>query len=165
MAFTAEKKRRVEAKRGSYEEERKGSNIPWVTWIAIALGVAMTGIGTIMLLWGFMWQTDVGELGSLQEDDPKGGPCLIPVSVAMMTIGILWVITGWRGFKKARGSDVGLMMCPNCSKMIESDLNFCYLCNTTFENKEAEEEDVEKEGGEGQEKARKAKPFSPGRDQ
>lgn len=147
--------------------EAKVRKVPWVAWIAIALGVMMAGIGAIMLLWGFMWQTEVGENPSLTGDKTEGGPCLIPVGVAMITIGILWVLTGWRGFKKAGVPD-DQMRCPNCGRMIESDLTFCYLCNTTFEDDDksdvSEEKGTGEAAGEERKAAKRARPFSPGRE-
>ncbi|MGA1866499.1 MAG: hypothetical protein ACMUFK_03415 [Thermoplasmatota archaeon] len=158
---------RGEPKDSTGDSEAKVMKVPWVTWIAIALGVMMTGIGVIMLLWGFMWQADVGENTSLKGDRTEGGPCLIPVGVAMITVGILWVLTGWRGFRKSNAQD-DMMRCPNCGRMIESDLNFCYLCNTTFEDDPGVNGRREGMAGKnvknGEETAKRARPLSPGRE-
>ncbi|MGA1819874.1 MAG: hypothetical protein ACMUHU_02575 [Thermoplasmatota archaeon] len=157
-----------ELKSESDQTETTRIKVPWVSWIAITLGVFMTGIGLLLLMWGLMWQTDVGELQDLGGDEPRGGPILIPLGAGMFTVGILWILSGWRGFKKDREPD-DMMRCPHCGKMIESDLNFCYFCNTTFEN---DEEETEGEKGtdtvrSGKERppsttGRKAKPFAPG---
>ncbi|MGA1792697.1 MAG: hypothetical protein ACMUHM_01990 [Thermoplasmatota archaeon] len=155
--------------KGAKEEKAEASRkVPWVSWIAITLGVAMTGIGLLLLMWGFMWQADVGEPQSLNGEELRGGPGLIPLGAGMFTVGVLWILTGWRGFKKDRAPD-DLMKCPHCGKMIESDLNFCYFCNTTFEE---EEEDMEEEEGAGtdapgketppSDTRKRAKPFAPG---
>jgi len=154
-------------------KELKGSNeektgirrkVPWVAWLAILLGVTMTGIGLLLLMWGFMWQTGVGEPSDLSGEELRGGPGLIPLGAGMLTVGVLWILTAWRGFKKDRASD-DMMRCPHCGKMIESDLNFCYYCNTTFEK----EDEGEGPGKDGPEKemtrpgpGKRAKPFTPG---
>ncbi|MGA1872651.1 MAG: hypothetical protein ACMUHY_03175 [Thermoplasmatota archaeon] len=149
------------------DNEQTAPKVPWVSWIAIGLGVTMTGIGIILLLWGFMWQAEVGEPRSLNGEELVGGPALIPFGGAMATVGILWILTGWRGFKKDRESD-DMMRCPHCGKMIESDLNFCYFCNTTFDIEEKDEERRPEKGVEaGNERplagreSKRAKPFSP----
>jgi len=153
-----------ELKGPNEEKTTTRMKVPWVSWIAITLGVFMTGIGLLLLMWGFMWQTGVGEPEDLSGDELQGGPILIPLGAGMLTVGVLWILTAWRGFKKDRTPD-DMMKCPHCGKMIESDLNFCYYCNTTFENEEKEE-------GPGPDSAKKerpppgtgkrAKPFTPG---
>ncbi len=161
MALTPQE--REEPDRSSDGAYRK---FPWVTWIAITLGVGMTVIGFILLLWGFAWQTDVGEVQNINDNGFKGGPALIPLGGAMLVIGILWILQGYRGFKKDQtGED--MQICRNCGKMIESDLNFCYYCNKTFEEVEKGEQvrtpkrskmtDDEDEKG----TKKKARPFSP----
>jgi hypothetical protein len=160
--------RDIRSNEGSPAEFRR--KVPWVSWIAILLGVTMSGIGLLLLLWGFAWQTDVGEPQNINGDELRGGPCLIPLGGAMLLVGLMWVLTGWRGFKKDRSNE-DMQICRNCGKMIEADLNFCYYCNKTFE--EIEEETVgERRTGQTQKKQdddeepakageKKARPFSP----
>lgn len=165
MALTP---REIKDKGGSEGERRV--KVPWVSWIAILLGVTMTAIGLILLFWGFAWQTDVGEPQNIDGDEFRGGPCLIPMGGAMLLVGLMWILTGWRGFKKDRSRE-DMQRCPNCRKMIESDLNFCYYCNTTFDDKDEEIKErprkdrkdmVQKEDDRGADEVpKKARPFSP----
>ena len=165
MALTP---REIKDEKGPDSEVIK--KIPWVSWIAIVLGVTMTGIGLLLLLWGFAWQTDVGEPQNIDGEELRGGPCLIPMGGAMLLIGIMWILTGWRGFKKDHTNE-DMQRCPNCGKMIESDLNFCYYCNTTFEEMDEEvmegdrrarrDRGTKEEGKEVHETPKKARPFSP----
>jgi hypothetical protein len=130
----------------------------------------MTVIGFLLLFWGFAWQTDVGEPQNIDGGELQGGPCLIPMGGAMLLIGMMWLLTGWRGFRKDRTNE-DMQKCPHCGKMIESDLNFCYYCNKTFDEMEEEEKEVVRRPGkdepsrEGQRSVegppKKARPFSP----
>jgi hypothetical protein len=165
MALTP---REIKEKTDSGEEGRP--KIPWVSWIAIILGVTMSAIGIMLLLWGFAWQTDVGEPQNIDGDDLRGGPCLIPMGGAMLLIGLMWVLTGWRGFKRDRSRE-DMQICRNCGKMIEADLNFCYYCNKTFDEVEEETTGESRRGrtekkpnvdeGSSKDDRKKARPFSP----
>ena len=165
MALTP---REIKDDRESREPVRR--KVPWVSWIAILLGVTMSAIGLMLLLWGFAWQADVGEPQNINGDEFRGGPCLIPMGGAMLLIGLMWVITGWRGFKKDRTNE-DMQSCKNCGKMIESDLNFCYYCNTTFDEMEEKmkrnegrgrkDKPLKEDGKEDDEGSKKARPFSP----
>jgi len=126
--------------------DEQGPRIPWVSWIAIVLGVGLSLMGVMVLLWGFAWQTGVGEPQNIDGDELTGNACLIPFGGASLTIGILWLITGWRGFRKV-GLEEGTRPCPFCGKLVETDLAFCYFCNRSFVD-----EDEEK-GNRGDEKA------------
>jgi hypothetical protein len=156
-------------KTGEIPDDSK-RKVPWVAWIAILLGVTMAGIGLLLLLWGLAWQTDVGEPQNIDGDDFQGGPCLIPLGGAMLLVGFMWILTGWRGFKKVRANE-DMQICRNCGKMIESDLNFCYYCNKTFdEMDDSVQEEVRRPRKEKHPKEeekvdreipKKARPFSP----
>lgn len=102
-----------------------------VSWAAIGLGVTMVMIGGILLLWGLSFQASVGEPVDLEADPLTGGPFLIPAGVMSLAFGILWIHYGMKGFKK-KEEELKTKRCPNCGKVIEEDLNFCYHCTTTF---------------------------------
>lgn len=133
----------------------KRSTNPLVSWFAIFLGVGMTGIGVLMVLWGLAWQTGVGEPNQIEGGDLEGYPWLLPLGVLMATFGMMWVWTGWHRFKREEAEE-GMRPCPRCRRMVESDLNFCYYCNESFEREEKEEGES-KEGGETGRKARPLK--------
>ncbi len=148
-------------KKGS-EVAPEPPKLPWVSWIAIVLGVAMTLIGSILLLWGLSWQTSVGEPVDLQGEELRGGACLIPMGGTMALLGVMWVLTGWKGFKRTKVSE-DTRPCPFCGKIIESDLTFCYYCNRSFEEEEEEARaSRENEDREGRKKGEnRARPFEP----
>lgn len=112
------------------EDTKERGSAPWVSWIAIFLGVGMIFVGALVLLWGLAWQTGVGEADKIEGS--SGGPGLIPFGILCVAFGFMWVLTGWNRFKK-RHREEGLRSCPNCGRRIEMDLNFCYYCNTTFD--------------------------------
>jgi hypothetical protein len=141
--------------RNREERDERGPKIPWVNWIAISLGVFLTLMGTMVLLWGFAWQTGVGEPQNIDGDELTGNACLIPVGAVSVTLGILWLLTGWRGFRKVRLEE-GTKPCPYCGKLVETDLTFCYYCNRSFieEETDKEVEDRERDEEEGKEEVR-----------
>ena len=101
---------------------------PWVSRIAIFLGVGMIFVGALVLLWGLAWQTGVGEADGIDNNGFVGGPYLIPFGVLCVAFGLLWMFTGWNHFKRGQHEE-GLRPCPYCGRRIETDLNFCYYCN------------------------------------
>ncbi|MFO8051303.1 MAG: hypothetical protein R6V01_06350 [Thermoplasmatota archaeon] len=149
MAYPRQKgqRERPASSRITKGEKKTG---PWVSWIAIFLGVGMSIIGLLLLLWGFAWQTGVGEPGEINDDPLVGGPALIPLGAVMAAVGVMWLFTGWNGFK---GQDhrQDLKPCPFCGRRIESDLNFCYFCNRSFDEG-GKKEDIKRE--------KKARPIS-----
>ncbi len=132
------------------DKDERGPRIPWVNWIAITLGVFLTLMGTMVLLWGFAWQTGVGEPQNIDGEELTGNSCLIPVGAVAVTLGILWLLTGWRGFKKVQLEE-GTKPCPYCGKMVETDLTFCYYCNRSFIEDEKESAGEQNEKAEGSE--------------
>ncbi|MFW3146189.1 MAG: hypothetical protein ACMUIE_05205 [Thermoplasmatota archaeon] len=138
---------------GPAESTEKRTVNPLVSWFAIFLGVGMTAIGVLMVLWGLAWQTGVGEPNQIDGSDLEGYPWLLPIGILMAAFGIMWVWTGWHRFKREEAEE-GMKPCPMCRRMVESDLNFCYYCNESF-GREKKEEAVD-EGGEG---TRRARPF------
>ncbi|MGA1848165.1 MAG: hypothetical protein ACMUHB_02390 [Thermoplasmatota archaeon] len=136
----------IEPRNRKSKEDRddRGPRIPWVNWIAITLGVFLTLMGTMVLLWGFAWQTGVGEPQNIDGEELTGNSCLKPVGAVAVTLGILWLLTGWRGFKKVRLEE-GTKPCPYCGKMVETDLTFCYYCNRSFIKDGTESESDQKD--------------------
>jgi hypothetical protein len=138
---------------GKVEEPRGSRTNFMVAWIAIGVGVTMVIVGGILLLWGLSYQASVGEPVDLQSDPLTGGPLLIPIGVMSLAFGTLWVHYGLKGFRKEE-EKIGMKKCPNCKKLIEEDLNFCYHCTVTFsdsgiigeeDDEEEDEEDTSKE--------------------
>jgi hypothetical protein len=107
----------------------------YVKWIAIGVGVFMVMVGGLLLLWGFSYQATVGEPSDLEGGELTGGPVLIPMGAISITFGALWLFYGLKGFKRP-GDEMGMKNCPNCGKLIEEDLNFCYHCTSTFSTPE-----------------------------
>ncbi|MGA1821824.1 MAG: hypothetical protein ACMUIG_04795 [Thermoplasmatota archaeon] len=123
----------------------------FVTWFAITMGVSMVGIGILMTLWGFAWQSNIGESDPLDASNRVGGPILIPMGLLFIGLGVMWVWNGYHGFPR-RGEMEAMKKCPACHRNIEADLDFCYHCNTRI----PDEKGVEKEGEKGVKKKRKA---------
>lgn len=129
------------------DEKRSKKTHFAVSWAAIGLGVTMVLIGGIVLLWGLSFQAEVGEPVDLEGDTLVGSPLLIPGGVMSLAFGTLWIHYGLKGFKK-KEEEIGKKKCPNCGKMIEEDLNFCYHCTATFSDNGKIGEDDEDVGEE-----------------
>ncbi|MCU0798578.1 MAG: zinc ribbon domain-containing protein [Candidatus Thermoplasmatota archaeon] len=114
---------RIGRKRTATRRERP----PWVTWIALCLGVFFTGTGLVMLLWGLSWQSWSISPQSIGEEELQGGPIILPLGAFCLVLGIMWLFQGWTGFRRPEEGD-GTRVCPNCRHRVEEDLDFCYHC-------------------------------------
>jgi len=149
--------RRDAGDEGAKDPQRKA---PWVSWIAIALGVTMTGIGAIMLLWGLSWQSYVGDRETIEGDDLKGGAFVLPFGVMLIAFGIMWIYNGTHGFRKKEPKE-DLRKCPECGRMVETDVDFCYYCANRFQPEKGADEGGEEEGGSASKRSeRTARPLS-----
>ena len=107
---------------------------PAVSWIAIVVGVFLTAIGILLLLWGLSWQ------GASEDNDPTnpdtgvGGPVLLPLGVFVIVVGMIWILNGYRVFGRRRESQNS---CPRCGRSIETDLAFCYHCGAEIPDEKA----------------------------
>ncbi len=80
-----------------------------------------------MLLWGLSWQSWSISPRSIGEEELQGGPIVLPLGVFCLVLGIMWLFQGWTGFRRQSEED-GTMVCPNCHRRVEEDLDFCYHC-------------------------------------
>lgn len=106
-------------------DQVKGGTHPAVSWLAIVVGVFLTAIGILLLLWGLSWQGASEESDLTNPDTGVGGPILLPLGVFVIAVGIIWILNGYHVFGRRRGDS---RSCPKCGRPVEGDLAFCYHC-------------------------------------